>query len=374
MADSNILNPGAVVEFSEWKAQGDTVVGQACLNVESTLNALSLEMIDLLAPQVAEWQRREDVAAVVLRGAGNRAFCAGGDIQALYRAIVENHAAGETVSTYPFDFFEREYRLDYQLRVFPKPLIVIGHGVVMGGGLGLFSAASHRLVTPRTRIALPEVTIGLFPDAGGTSLLGSLARHHALFLGMTGSQVNASDAIASGIGTRAIDVAAVDDVLGIVCDLDWRDATAASAAFDAALGNATDMPDPELHAVPESIGGAEGFRAEARAIEQLQGLSPWIDKGISAMLAGCPTTVGIVSEQLRRVPDLSLADTFRLELTVGTHCARNLDFAEGVRALLIDKDGEPKWQYDSLDNVPDAHIDGHFEEPWPAHPLADLGA
>ena len=120
----------------------------------------------------------ESVAAVVLTGSG-RAFSAGGDIQALYRAMAANHQAGERVDDYPYDFFEREYRLDYALHTYPKPLVALGHGVIMGGGLGIFAAADFRVVAENVRIALPEVSIGLFPDAGGTWLLKQLPEHEA---------------------------------------------------------------------------------------------------------------------------------------------------------------------------------------------------
>ena len=142
----NSVSSGAPVLTFEYEVANGLLVAEARLNSESTLNALSLEMIDLLIPPVAEWAANDRVAAVLISGGGERAFCAGGDIQALYRAMQINHHAGERVDEYPYEFFEREYRLDYRLHSYPKPLIALGHGVIMGGGLGLFRAADVRVV------------------------------------------------------------------------------------------------------------------------------------------------------------------------------------------------------------------------------------
>jgi enoyl-CoA hydratase/carnithine racemase len=177
--------PDQPVLFYEHPTASGHVLAHAHLHVEATLNSLSLEMIGLLAPMLTAWAEREDVIALLFTGAGERAFCAGGDIQALYHAIVKNHAQGEVVDDYPYQFFEQEYRLDYQIHTFPKPVVAVGHGVVMGGGLGIFSAADYRLVTEKSRIAMPEVTIGLFPDAGKTWLLLIMAPHFATFLVVT---------------------------------------------------------------------------------------------------------------------------------------------------------------------------------------------
>ena len=126
------------------------------------------------------------------------------------------------------------------------------------------------------------------------------------------------------------------------------------------------MPERDIH--------FDDLVGEVDAVYALEGTSPWIDRGIANLRNGCPTTAGIVLEQLRRVPAMSLEDCFRMELTVATHCAQNADFQEGVRALLIDKDNAPNWQYADIASLPMDHVLSHFEPPWPEHPLADLGA
>lgn len=352
------------------------VIGQAILNVEATLNSLSLDMIRLLTPALKEWSVREDVAAVVITGAGDRAFCAGGDIQALYQAISANHAQGEVVADYPFVFFEEEYRLDYLIHTFPKPVIALGHGIVMGGGLGIFGASTFRVVTEKSRLAVPEITIGLFPDAGASWTLRNMLPHHALFLGLTGSHVNAQDALVTGMATHVVTHDQRDSWLRDLLALPWTaDPTLNTELLSKWIDAQPrpDLPESELSRVLKREIDYNDLGAEVAAIYALEGTSKWIDRGIANLRNGCPTTAGIVLEQLRRVPTMSLAECFRMELTVATHCAHNLDFAEGVRALLIDKDNAPNWQFADIETLPAAHVHSHFEPPWTQHPLADLG-
>ena len=152
------------------------MVAQAHLNVPSTLNALTLNAVEAMTPKMLDWAARDEVVAGHRYQEGDKALCAGGDIQALYHAAKENLAAGATVNDYPQRFFAAEYRLDYIMHCFPKPLLTLGHGIVMGGGYGLFSASNYRVMTERSRLAFPEITIGLFPDAGGTVVMRKLAQ------------------------------------------------------------------------------------------------------------------------------------------------------------------------------------------------------
>lgn len=350
------------------------VVAEARLNSEPTLNALSLPMIDILAPALERWSGDQRVTAVLLTGAGERAFSAGGDIQALYRAMVTNHQAGSEVDPYPARFFEHEYRLDYQLHTFPKPVISLGHGVIMGGGLGVFTGARYRLVTEKARVAMPEVTIGLFPDAGATWLLRAMPTHMATFLGMTGAHMNARDALDAGVATHRIAAAERGRLLPALLDLAWQGGAADHELVQACVAGleSGESPRSQLDDVPADLSPAGHVADAVERVRALAGRSDWIDAAIATMNRGCPTSVGIVVEQLQRAPGLTLGDSFRLEMVVATHCARHPDFAEGVRALIIDKDNKPAWRHGSLDNLPEAYVREHFEPPWPANPLADL--
>ena len=364
-----------IVEFSDIETPSGLRVGHARLNQERTLNSLSLEMVRLLRPKLDEWASADDVAAVLISGAGDKAFCAGGDIQALYHAIVANKEAGEVVNDYPFAFFEEEYRLDFALHTFHKPVMTIGHGIVMGGGMGLFGASSHCVLTETSRLAFPEITIGLFPDAGGTWSLGHMAPHWASFLGLTGSHVNAADALACGWGTHVVPQAERGSLVDGLAEVPFSsDANENHTLLNEYLDGyaAPALPQAELVQVPEREIDVQDWQREVASVHALAGTSTWIDRGLGNLTRGCPTTAGIVLEQLRRVPDLSLADAFRLELTVASHCAHGNDFQEGVRALLIEKDNAPAWHGGRLDTLDPAHVRNHFEPLWPEHPLADL--
>jgi enoyl-CoA hydratase/carnithine racemase len=351
------------------------IVAEARLNNPATLNALSLEMIDILFPTLERWAQDEQVVAILLSGAGERAFSAGGDIQALYRAIVHNHEQGERVDEYPYDFFQREYRLNYRLHTYPKPIIALGHGVMMGGGLGIFMAADFRLVPQKSRIAMPEVSIGLFPDAGGTWMLRNMPRHQALLLGMTGASINSQDALLAGLATHALALESYPAFREQLNDVSWSGSAGSDVELVAELlagWDAPELPQARLSIVPESLAESAGLLDTVSAIRALSDTNAWLSQAVTAMDRGCPTTQGIVVEQLSRAPALSLADCFRMEMTIATHCADNHDFAEGVRALLIEKDNAPTWQFGDVESLPQAYVLSHFEEPWARNPLIDL--
>jgi enoyl-CoA hydratase/carnithine racemase len=368
----------APVRIEEHELSGGKRLAIATLDVPATLNSLSLPMIEILAPAFARWERDPAIVAALLKGAG-RAFAAGGDVQALYASMTKNLAAGRRVDDYAEKFFEQEYRLDYQLHCFPKPLIALGHGIVMGGGLGLFSASQYRVVTETSRVAMPEVTIGLFPDAGATWILRSLAPQIGLFLGITGSHLNATDALHAGIATHAVPSTRLAELEAALGALPWRGDggdrdLVAGALAEFPLESLPEGPlkalDPELRArLPAQSANAA---AAADAVRALAGRHAWIDRGIATLDKGCPTSVGIVVAQLARARSFTLADSFRFELVVATHCARRGDFAEGVRALLIDKDNAPRWHYPSVAQLPQSIVDAHLVPPWPSNPLADL--
>jgi enoyl-CoA hydratase/carnithine racemase len=371
---SNAIEQSSVV-FTEHELDSQLILAEATLNVESTLNSLNLEMIQLLSQALDEWAERPEVVAVLLTGAGEKAFCAGGDIQALYRAIVSNHQANEVVNRYPFDFFAQEYALDYLLHSYSKPVVCLGHGVVMGGGMGLFSAARFRVATERSKLALPEITIGLFPDAGATWSLNQMAPHQAVFLGLTGSHVNATDALTVGLATHVVPHAKRETLLAILKAASLSDNAALNMQLIAdALASLpeVEMPAGEFQQLPAFATTFDNLTKQVQVLDELQGHSRWIDRGLQNLHSGCPTTAGIVLEQLRRSSDMSLADMFRMEYNIACHCAINQDFAEGVRALLIEKDGSPSWQYPDINTLPQAHVLDHFSTFETPHPLAGL--
>ena len=368
------------VIISEHKTSGAKLIGHAHLNMPSSLNALTLDAVRVLFAAISQWSERGDIAGVLITGEGEKAFCAGGDVQALYRAAVSNRQAGGLVDLYPFEFFAEEYRLDYLLHTFNKPVITLGHGIVMGGGYGLFAASSYRALTQRSKLAFPEITIGLFPDAGGSWVLKNLPQPVALFLGLTGSQVNATDALELNIGTHMIEHEQRQTFTEGLMALAWgQDDQGNRTLLDEYLVSCNCQglrPGPELSAFADIEVDLTSLSHCVKSIVAMQGKSAWIDRGIGNLQKGCPVTAGIIFEQMHRVQTMTLAESFRMELAVATHCLQWPDFEEGVRALLIDRDGSPKWTVSSVDELSKEYVAAHFDENfvglWPNNPLNNL--
>lgn len=370
----------AVVVFDELITAHGQAIGVARLNSEKSLNALSLEMIQLLQPQLTAWADDDRIVAVWLEGAGEKAFCAGGDIVAMYNAMIEKPG---TLVDEVADFFSQEYRLDYTIHSYPKPFLVWGHGIVMGGGMGLMNGASHRIVTERTLMAMPEVTIGLYPDVGATHFLSKMPSGCGLYLGLTGAHMNASDALFLGLADHFASSERKAELLAGLQQLAWQDDAAGNRELvsnyltqvsqaDQSLQPASPVQQHLAHI--QQLTAGDSLAAIVARISADSSDDKWLQRAAQTLRNGCPMTAHIVWNQLQHGGDLSLADCFRLELTLSVACATRGDFVEGIRALLIDKDKQPRWQHASVTDVDEEEVDGFFTSPWPVgqHPLRDL--
>jgi enoyl-CoA hydratase/carnithine racemase len=366
------------VLFSTIATASGHVFGRATLNAPASLNALSLAMIDRLAPQLDAWAADPQVAGVLLDAAGDKAFCAGGDVVALYRAI---RAASGAVPPEAAAFFEREYRVDHRIHTYPKPLLCWGHGIVMGGGIGLMAGASHRVATPKTRLAMPEIGIGLYPDVGGSRILGRMPGGIGLFLALTGASVNAADARFAGLADFVLRHEDQSAVLEAIAAARWtgtRDADAATLShLLQPLEAQASVPASPLRTHFDRIGAVIGHDRLADIAPRLAALAgdadPWLAAAGAAFAGGSPTSAALSFELQRRARHLSLADVFRLEYQASVGCCVHPDFAEGVRALLVDKDKSPRWQPATLAEVGEPHLQSHLDPRFQgAHPLADL--
>lgn len=352
--------------------------GRAILNTPAVLNALSLAMIDLLDPQLRTWGADPQIAGVVLDATGDRAFCAGGDVVAVCRAIRES-SPGQ-VPPLASDFFEREYRLDYRIHAFPKPILCWGHGFVMGGGIGLMAGASHRVATPRTRLAMPEIGIGLYPDVAGSWLLPRLPGHSGLFLALTGAPLNAADARLAGLADTVLPHESLPAVLEALSTERWiGDRASDDAHLSQLLARfaTNDLPASNLAAHQARIDaliGDDGLSEIAPRLAALAGdPDPWLAQAGATFTHGSPTSAALSFEIQRRARNLALADVFRLEYRASVGCCVHHDFAEGVRALLIDKDKQPRWQPATLAEVSPEAIEDHLRPRFTGpHPLSDL--
>ena len=303
----------------------------------------------------------------MLRGEG-RAFCAGGDVRRLRQGILDG-------DNYCAHFFEQEYRLDYALHRCPKPVLVWGHGIVMGGGLGLFMGGSHRVVTPSTRMAMPEINIGLYPDVGASYFLNQLPTGLGLFLGITGCEWNAADAMQLGMAHVCTQDAVAEQLPSLLADIPWSDDVHINHKHLTAALQAQSIGDiaPQLMPHSDRIRAVCSNLQTAVAELPLLAISePWFQAAMHNLAHGCPVTARIVEQQLLRGQKLSLADVFRMEWCLSVQCSQHADFPEGVRAHLVDKDKQPRWQFASIADVPDAYVDAHFQLPAGKHALDDL--
>ena len=370
------MSEPAVLVAEETAAAGK--IGRLTLNSPATLNSLTLEMVDLLQGALDRWRDDPAIAFVFIDGAGDKAFCAGGDVQALHASAVGTPGGP---CAYAETFFEREYRMNYTLHTYPKAILCWGHGIVMGGGLGVMAGCSERVVTESTRIAMPEVTIALFPDVGGSWFLNHMPGASGRFLALTAASVNASDALFCGLGDRFIAASQKDDVWSELLGASWDDDATANRAHlrhilhAASTAPAGGLPAAQVQPHLETINGLCDGDDIHDVIDRILALDTedrWLARARDGLAHGSKLAALWIDRQLRETRHASLREVFQSELQLATNIVRHPEFAEGVRALLIDKDGQPAWSYAASRDVPGELLDGFFQAPWPANPLADL--
>ena len=357
-------------------------IGIARLNRPRAINALDLEMCELLLDAVSRWRDDPAVVAVLLAGQGEKGFCAGGDVA---RVIRERRAAlaalppsaqasspaqqadgaREAGTAYGDDFFRVEYQLDRQLHELGKPLITWAHGVTMGGGLGLSVAGSHRVVTTGLKMAMPEIHIGLFPDVGGGWFLNRVPDEAGLLIALTGVLMNEADAVHARLADHVVPHGRQAAFVETLLAADWR-------------GDAGRIVDEALRAVavPFQQWPGSALRERGARIREIFGRSqladimaslaeaaagdPWFQQPLANLQQGSPTAAAVTLEYYRRSRLLGLAEVLALDRTLAWHCLRGPDFPEGVRALLIDKDKAPRWLPRTAEGIDRALVERFF--------------
>lgn len=368
------------VLFTLLPSQNGYNIGHASLNKAPALNALDSDMIVLLSQQLLAWQADATVCMVILDSQLDKAFCAGGDVVALYHAMADrtdDHAPQSLI-----DFFTTEYQLDYLIHSYKKPLLVWAHGIVMGGGLGLMAGASHRIVTETSRIAMPEISIGLYPDVGGSYFLNKMPAGCGLFLGLTGASINASDALYCQLADHVIPHANKAAFIQTLQATDWHnDAQVNHLRLNALCQQSEDktvLPNANLVIYQQLFCDLAAYSTVVEVQQHIllmdRAEDSWFNKAQKTLKSGSNITKHLVFEQLKRGADLPLAACFRMELVMSCQCGTVGEFQEGVRALLVDKDNQPHWLYPNIDEVPADVIESFFISPWlpESHPLALL--
>jgi enoyl-CoA hydratase len=337
-------------EIAIERGDGLVVVG---LNRPRALNALTLDMVRALDAGLRAWRDDPAAHAVLIKGAGERAFCAGGDIRLLYELLVRE---GPEVAA---GFYAVEYPMNARLHHLPKPWIALLDGITMGGGVGISVHGSHRIATERTVFAMPETGIGLFPDVGATYVLPRLPGAIGMYLGLTGARLGAADCLHVGLATHFVPAARLGE---LEAALAAADLSAGPAAVDRVLeGFAADPGPPGLPALRERIDAAFGAPTLAAVLENLAaGADDFARAQLEAIGTKAPLSLAVTFRQLREGRRLDFDNAMRLEYRLVHRFMEGHDFREGVRALIVDKDNRPRWRPARLDEVSEAAVDACF--------------
>jgi enoyl-CoA hydratase/carnithine racemase len=338
--------------------------GLIVLDRPKALNSLSLEMVRAITRVLLDWRGDDSVAAVLVRSSSEKAFCAGGDIRFFHDV---GRATPQGGSALLEDFFTEEYSLNHLVHFYPKPYIALMDGVVMGGGMGI-AQGGVRIVTDKTKMAMPEVNIGLFPDVGGSYFLSRAPGALGYYLGVTGVTINAADALYAGLADHyapLADRATLDALLTTTPGAQLRDAIATyAAAHDAGASMlAADRATIDRHfsagSVPAIVASLQADNSEFAA------------KTLQVMATRSPLMMSVTHELIKRGAALDVAGCLRMERTLVRRNFENGEVIEGVRALVIDKDNQPQWRPATLAEVTEDMVQAMFQPVWPdyAHPL-----
>lgn len=333
-------------------------IGHLVLNRPAGLNALDLQMVRTLQLQLDAWAEDDNVYAVVLRGAGDKAFCAGGDIRALYDSYTGGH-------DHHLRFFKEEYALDLSIHDYRKPIMALMDGLVLGGGLGLVQSADLRVVTERSSLGMPEVAIGYFPDVGASYFLPRLPGELGLYLGVSGARIGAADALYCGLADWHMPSQSLSRLDHMLDHLKWKSAPLKDLQGVMARLGTQRLPDPPLQALRTAIDHFFALPDIASIIEQLQqvtvaGSRQWALDTAAALQSRSPLAMAVTLELLRRGRQLSLPECFALELSLDHQWFEHGDLIEGVRALIIDKDKQPRWQPATVQALKHEHVQRFF--------------
>ena len=329
------------------------------LNRPKALNTLSLAMYRVFDPKLIAWGRDPGVHAVLVRGAGDRAFCAGGDVRAIYDARHDPKGPGD----YKADFFREEYCLIQRVHRFPKPYIALVDGITMGGGCGVSINGSHRVATERTIFAMPEVFIGLFPDVGASRFLNLCPGHIGRYLALTGTRVRAADALYCNFATHYVPHDRLAELSAALAAVEWQPG-AERSQMDAVLARFhSDPGEGTLPALRPAIDRCFGGNSVEEIVDALRREpGDWAREALAAVARASPFSLKITFRQLQVGVGMDIEAALALEYRMTQHCMAGHDFFEGIRALLVDKDQKPRWQHASLGDVSAEEVESYFAE------------
>ncbi len=338
------IGPIMVMEEADILVSRVGCLGKIVLNRPKALNALSLEMCHAMAAQLHVWAADGGVKVVLVRQAGERAFCAGGDV----RRLVEEGPR------YQLDFWRTEYRLNALVRHYRKPYVAVVDGIVMGGGVGVSVHGSHRVVSEHVVFAMPETAIGMFPDVGSSYVLARMPGEVGLYLGLTGARLKAADALHCGYATHHVARARLDALEAELAE--------GAGSVDGVLARFAVDPGPPPLAGPRADIDRHfaGQSVEAIVAGLAADGSPFARDTLAALAGKSPLSLKLTHRLLREARSSSFDDCLRREWRVVSRLSEASDFAEGVRALIVDKDNRPRWNPATLGEVSDDLVARYF--------------
>jgi enoyl-CoA hydratase len=344
-----VLHEGDVI------VRAERTLRRITLNRPKALNALTLDMAITMAKYLRSWATDADVGAVLIDGAGERGLCAGGDIRALYDAA-------KSKSPLPEQFWSTEYHLNVLIARYPKPVIAVMDGVVMGGGVGVSAHASHRIVTERSAVAMPEVGIGFFPDVGASFLLARAPGYVGTYLALTGDRMNAADAIFCGFADVHIAAAKLDELPSALADCRTAE------DLRGGLGGMSIAPIPgKLQAAQRWIDSCFDADDVEAILERMRDSNlDEVRSTLATMAKASPTSLKVTLRNVRAALSFGkVEESFQQDYRITLACIAGHDFIEGVRATIVDKDRNPKWRPDKLEDVTPEIVDRHFNSVGP---------
>jgi len=343
-------------------------VGWITLNRPNALNALTYEMVLEIRSKLEEWKNDKNVSLICITGAGEKALCAGSDIRAIYN---EKSTRGDATAL-ARAFFSAQYDMDYLIHNYPKPCIVIMDGIVMGGGVGISIGCSHRLVTENTKWAMPEMNIGFFPDVGASFFLNKMPGQVGRYLALTAETIAAADALYIGAADLYYSKEALEKCLTAIRSHEWTTGAVRETLENILRSYSSKCPQSSFLSENQSrIDQHFGYEQVEDIMASLTQATlekcEWSREKLTILKQKSPTSLKVALEQNRRGRSLSLEECFQMEVELGVQFMRQHDFFEGVRAVLVDKDRNPKWSPNQLEDVSLNMVEAYF--PIPEQPI-----
>ncbi len=337
-------------------------IGVITLNRHEALNAINYEMFTVLRQYIIAWEEDPNIDAVVIKSNNDKAFCSGGDLKSLYYY----HQEQEGQKTFPKfrQFFWEEYELNRIIHHYKKPYIALINGIAMGGGLGVSMHGSHRIVCEDVRLAMPETAIGFFPDAGSSYLFSRFPGQLGLFLGLTGWQMNAADAVYAGIATHFMPKEHFDTFLEALVKVDTagRAEEIIFELLDMFAGGEIPMLST-LQKNRDMIDTCFSQKGVDNIMTELQlHKNPWAYQILDKLEEASPLSLKVTYELLKLAPKKNFDFLSQLDFILSQNFVKGSEFFEGIRAKIIDKDGDPDWQYKKTADISDNRVAEYFKE------------